>query len=262
MDSLWNNSGVSVLPTRMKTLLFGVSGLAASATICVAGETRFTSGPQQTALVELYTSEGCSSCPPAEDWMSRLKGDPGLWKQFVPVAFHVDYWNNLGWRDRFSAPRWTERQRNYAALWRNDSVYTPAVVVNGDESRNWAGARVPRPDEKQTGLLTAKTSDGKTFAIEFRPAGSSSGKWEAHIALLGSGISSKVGAGENSGRNLQHDFVVLDLRDAEMQTEADGMRAQLSIDAAGEPGARRAVAIWVSPRGRLAPVQATGGWLP
>ena len=117
--------------------------------------------------------------------MSRLKGEPGLWKQFVPVAFHVDYWNKLGWRDRFSAPRWTERQRNYAALWRNDSVYTPAVVLNGDESRNWAEARVSQPNEKQTGFLTAKTSDGKTFAIEFRPAGGSSGKWEAHIALLG-----------------------------------------------------------------------------
>ena len=227
-----------------------------------AAETRFASGPQQTALVELYTSEGCSSCPPAEAWLSRLKDDPGLWKKFVPIAFHVDYWDRLGWRDRFSSRQWTERQRGYASRWQSESVYTAAVVLNGNEMRNWSGANLSPPNEKQAGVLTAKTSDGKTFAIEFRPAGGPSGKWEAHLALLGSGISSKVGAGENRGRNLPHDFVVLDLRDAEMQAEAGEMRVRLTIDAAGESGARKAVAIWVSPRGRLAPVQATGGWLP
>ena len=118
----------------MKTV-FLVACLAFPATLSVAAEARFASGPQQTALIELYTSEGCSSCPPAETWMSRLKESPGLWKQFVPIAFHVDYWDRLGWRDRFSSQRWTERQRRYASLWQSESVYTPAVVVNGREQR-------------------------------------------------------------------------------------------------------------------------------
>lgn len=194
--------------------------------------------------------------------MSRLKGDPGLWKTFVPLAFHVDYWDRLGWPDRFSSRQWTERQRGYASLWQSASVYTPALVLNGNEVRNWSGANVPPPNEKQAGVLSAKTTDGKTFAIEFRPAGGKNTDWEAHAALLGSGISSKIGAGENSGRNLQHDFVVLDLRAAEMKSEDGTLRARLTMGAAGEPGARKAIAVWISARERLAPVQATGGWLP
>ena len=246
----------------MKTFLLGLACCTLFATMSVAAETRFESGPQQTALVELYTSEGCSSCPPAEAWMSRLKGDPGLWKKFVPIAFHVDYWDRLGWRDRFSSREWTERQSRYSSLWGSSSVYTPAVVLNGNELRNWSGASLSAPNDKQAGVLTASTTDGKTFALEFRPAGGSAGDWEAHVALLGSGISSKIGAGENSGRNLQHDFVVLGIRDAAMKSGGGVARAGLTIPVATESGPRRAVAIWVSARDRVAPVQATGGWLP
>ena len=153
----------------MRSLAF-VACFLTGVTIMNAADNQFASGPQQTSLVELYTSEGCSSCPPAEAWLSRQKDNPGLWKQFVPVAFHVDYWDRLGWRDRFSSKEWTERQRRYAALWGSESVYTPAVVVNGREQRGWSGASLSQPSEKQPGILAATTSDGKTFAIEFHPA--------------------------------------------------------------------------------------------
>src|SRR5215467_12960255 len=76
---------------------------------------KFQSGTNRAALVELYTSEGCSSCPPAEEWLSQLKIDPRLWMDFVPVAFHVDYWVYLGWRDPFGTGSFSERQRAYAA---------------------------------------------------------------------------------------------------------------------------------------------------
>jgi len=227
-----------------------------------AADNQFASGPQQTALVELYTSEGCSSCPPAEAWLSRQKDNPGLWKQLVPVAFHVDYWDRLGWRDRFSSKEWTERQSRYAALWGSESVYTPAVVVNGREQRGWSGASLSQPSEKQPGILAATTSDGKTFAIEFHPAKNEATDWDAHMALLGSEISTNVRAGENSGRNLKHDFVVLDLEQTEMKSDAASQRVSLTIKAPVETGSRKAVAIWVTRRGQLAPVQATGGWLP
>jgi hypothetical protein len=246
----------------MKTLFPGLACLALSTTMSVGAETRFESGTEQTALIELYTSEGCSSCPPAEAWMSRLKGDPGLWKKFVPIAFHVDYWDRLGWRDRFSSKQWTEREGRYASLWGSDSVYTPAVVLNGHELRNWSGASVFGPNEKTAGVLVAKTTDGKTFTIEFRPPPEASENWDAHLALLGSGISSRIGAGENSGRNLAHDFVVLGLREAALETDGETRRARLTIPAVVESGARLAVAVWVSARERVAPVQATGGWLP
>jgi len=246
----------------MKAFFLGAVCAALPVTMSFAAETRFESGPQQTALVELYTSEGCSSCPPAETWLSRLKSDSGLWKKFVPLAFHVDYWDRLGWRDRFSSREWTERQGRYAALWGGDSVYTPAVVHNGRELRNWSGAGVSGPNEKASGVLIAKTADRQNFTIEFRPANGVSGNWDAHLALLGSEISSRIEAGENNGRNLKHDFVVLGLRDAAMEGEGEVSRARLTIPRAVEPGARLAIAVWVSARDQLAPVQATGGWLP
>ena len=74
------------------------------------------SGPQKVSLLELYTSEGCSSCPPAETWLSRLTTDGRLWKEIVPVAFHVDYWDDLGWKDRYAKQEYTSRQRSYFAL--------------------------------------------------------------------------------------------------------------------------------------------------
>src|SRR5437867_2256011 len=83
----------------------------------------FQSAREQTALIELYTSEGCSSCPSAETWLSRLKESPGLWKDFVPLAFHVDYWDYLGWRDLWASKSFSDRQRAYAKQWRSDSIY-------------------------------------------------------------------------------------------------------------------------------------------
>lgn len=245
----------------MKTLLLAASGLALFSSVTTAAELRFASGPQQTALVELYTSEGCSSCPPAEAWLGRLKENPGLWRQFVPVAFHVDYWNHLGWRDRFSAPQWTERQRQYGALWQSSSVYTPAVAINGREVRNWSSRNPASPNDQKTGRLTARTKDGKTFTIDFKPETGPAAGWQAHAALLASGITSRIGGGENGGRNLPHDFVVLVVRDGVMQDAAGTAHATLTLDGKGEANARSAVAIWVTPSHQLTPVQATGGWL-
>jgi hypothetical protein len=246
----------------MKAFLVGVSLLLGTSMFSSATETKFESGPQQTSLIELYTSEGCSSCPPAESWMTRLKDNPGLWKNFVPIAFHVDYWDRLGWRDRFSSKQWTDRQFHYASLWKSESVYTPAVVQNGRELRDWSTTNFSTPNEKAAGVLVAKTTDGRNFAIEYRPANAAAGNWDAHLALLASGVSSKVGAGENRGRDLKHDFVVLTLRDAAMEHGGDSPHARLTIPTVTESGARLAVAIWVSARDLPAPVQATGGWLP
>src|SRR5689334_18800483 len=101
-----------------------------------AAEVTFESGPARTHLIELYTSEGCSSCPPAEAWLSKLKDEPRLWRDFVPLAFHVDYWDRLGWRDPFASKEWTARQYAYSAGWKSESVYTPGFVLDGREWRN------------------------------------------------------------------------------------------------------------------------------
>ncbi|MBA3964070.1 MAG: DUF1223 domain-containing protein [Chthoniobacterales bacterium] len=243
----------------MKLLALGF-GYLLGAGMLHAGEIRLESGPTHTALLELYTSEGCSSCPPAEAQLSRMKDSAGLWKQFVPVAYHVDYWDRLGWRDRYASPAYTARQSRYAELWQSQSVYTPAFVLDGKEMRSGVGS-LSSPNEQRTGMLTAVSKDSKTWEIEFRPAKGEEGEWEAHAALLGAGISSKIGAGENDGRNLQHDFVVLSQQSAPLKTEADRAGGSLTIPSSAENAPRKAVAIWVTHRGQLAPLQATGGWL-
>ena len=91
----------------------------------------FESSEKPTALVELYTSEGCSSCPPADRWLSSLKDDEGLWKEFVPLAFHVDYWDYIGWEDRFADKQYSQRQRRYAHEFSEPTVYTPVYVGPG-----------------------------------------------------------------------------------------------------------------------------------
>ncbi|MBW8760754.1 MAG: DUF1223 domain-containing protein, partial [Burkholderiales bacterium] len=94
------------------------------------------SGAAVPRLVELYTSEGCSSCPPADRWLSSLKGQPGV----IAAAFHVDYWNGLGWPDRFSRPAYTERQKQGVGVNGSRYAYTPQIVVNG---RDWRGVSLP-----------------------------------------------------------------------------------------------------------------------
>src|SRR5271156_4139860 len=113
------------------TLGFGVS----AAQTLAQTPTEFRSGETQNHLLELFSSEGCSSCPPADAWLASLRGSSDLWKKFVPVEFHVDYWNRLGWTDRLSKSVFTERQQSYAREWANSNVYTPGFVLDGLEWR-------------------------------------------------------------------------------------------------------------------------------
>src|SRR5215469_1671392 len=125
----------------------------------------FESGETQNTLIELFTSEGCSSCPPAEKWLSGLKSNQELWKRIIPVAFHVDYWDHLGWRDRFAKSEFTSRQQRYAAAWGGDSVYTPGFVDNGKEWRNWFGGNAVPPISTRVGVLRVSLgNDGKLTA--------------------------------------------------------------------------------------------------
>ena len=127
-----------------------------------AGDTVYESRAARTHLLELFTSEGCSSCPPAEAWLSNLKKEPQLWRDFVPVAFHVDYWDRLGWRDPFASKTWTARQYDYAERWKSGSVYTPGFVLDG---REWQNRSVPPPAAEAAGVLTIKLLDGDRKSV-------------------------------------------------------------------------------------------------
>lgn len=224
----------------------------------------FQSATNRTPLLELYTSEGCSSCPPAEEWLSRLKSSARLWQDFVPVAFHVDYWDYLGWRDPFGAPGYSERQRDYAAEWKSRSVYTPGFVLDGQEWRGWYGQdELSRVFAPPTGILTAGSDDGKRWFLRFQPVAENSSTVTFHVALLGFDLDSDVKAGENRGRRLRHDFVVLALATATSTTTGASLQAEMPFMFPSRPLPKRlAVAIWVSRRGDLPSLQAVGGWLP
>lgn len=252
------------LPARFsnydKLLVAGVLALAGTSWLR-ADEFKCSSGPARVAVIELYTSEGCSSCPPADRWLEALRNQRGLWRYFVPIGFHVNYWDNLGWKDRFAARQFTERQYALAAAWGSSSVYTPCFALDGREWHPGADLRAPEGDSP--GPLSVILGDDGICHVRFVPAaGAPALALEVHVVLLGGGYASKVTAGENRGEVLHHEFVALALADARMPLEAGAAMAELKLPVPANPGAeRRALAAWVTRGGRLEPVQATGGWL-
>jgi hypothetical protein len=241
-------------------------GLLGALSCAGTASERFSSGPAQVSLIELFTSEGCSSCPPADRWLGELRAKPGLWHEFVPLEFHVSYWDSLGWRDRLSTRSFTERQYAYASTWGSANVYTPCFVRNGVQWKPAWGA--PGEPGLLTGTLAVEIGDDGVCHAEFRPgpaAQAAPGGHEIHLAVLGGGISSRVTAGENKGETLGHEFVVLGLADCALSREP-GVPAEHAAFALPRPMAtdtsRSALAAWVTLRGELAPLQATGGWLP
>jgi len=234
-------------------LLRGVCALLALFAALPAPAEEWSSPARQTTLVELFTSEGCSSCPPADRWLSSLMEDPALWKTWVPVAFHVDYWDDLGWRDALSSADYSQRQRAYAAHGSLDSVYTPGIVVNGKEWRRYflgGKRRLPVSDSEPGVLHAVREADAVT--LEFHLA--ATGPLIANVAWLGTGIESHVGRGENKGKKLTHDFAVLD----HVTKTGPGPVWKLATK---PPRGATAIAIWMTDPATLEPLQATGGWL-
>jgi Uncharacterized secreted protein len=220
------------------------------------GEAVFESKPARTHLIELYTSEGCSSCLPAEEWMSGLKNQPRLWQDIVPVAFHVDYWDHLGWKDPFASKTWTERQADYSVRWKGESVYTPAFALDGTE---WHYGKLPATATEASGVLKIIVNGDRVTAT-FK-ASNGEGRYDIHVARLGFSLMADVTAGENNGRKLMHDFVVLGLTNETMKSGAKELRLPPpSTTSTIDP--RTAIAAWVTQAGQIEPIQVVGGWLP
>jgi hypothetical protein len=239
--------------TRLAPLLFAVQLLSP-----LQAETlRLQSAVAQNTLLELFTSQGCSSCPPAERWLGRLQHDPRLWRTLIPVAFHVDYWNHLGWEDKLARPAFSARQHRYHQEGALSAVYTPGFVVNGKEWRRGFGLR-PLPESSASPGVLTLTLNGNALSAAFEPHNLRSGALLLNIALLGVGLSVEVRQGENAGKRLPQDFVVLE----HLQMRAEDGRWQTTLPPLPLPaGAKPAIAAWVSRPGRLTPLQALGGWL-
>jgi len=222
-----------------------------------------TSGRAQVSLLELYTSQGCSSCPPAEEWLGQLKANDGLWTKLVPVAFHVDYWDYLGWDDTFGAAQFSQRQRDYAAAWQNDRVYTPGFVLDGAEWRAWRRGQLIGANKNELAGELSIQLDGNKVKITFDPAGDARdviGQLRVRVALLGFGMSTDIKAGENKGRELTHDFVALDYHERRLRAKEGTPQAHVTLNT-NKKAERYGVAAWVVPLDSPKPLQAAGGWL-
>ena len=218
----------------------------------------FSSGPQRVPLVELFTSEGCSSCPPADRWMSVLRNDRGLWKSYVPISFHVDYWDYIGWTDRFATPENGQRQKNHAAAGGARTVYTPGVFVNGDEWLDWRRGELPRLAAETVGDLEMQIL-GKTAAVRFESTDSYAGDLTVHVALLGMGLSTEVRRGENRGRTLRHDFVSLGVLESALDRSGNVYNGRVRLPEIRVRATEHAVVAWISGSGSSIPLQSVGG---
>ena len=190
-----------------------------SANTFAAGQCSAKSGNETAAVLELYTSEGCSSCPPADKWISSLA--PGGFKanQIVPLAFHVDYWDYIGWADRFAKKEFSGRHRGLARANGSGTVYTPQVFVNGKDIR-LAFSNV-KLNATLKDINTAKPRadigldlDTSTSSLGLSASASlanPSDDAQAYLAVYENKLSSNVKAGENRGVKLEHDYVVREL---------------------------------------------------
>lgn len=225
------------------TLAFAASaGIATAAAGCNA-----MGGVSVPTVVELYTSEGCSSCPPADRWLASLKDQPGV----VRLAFHVDYWDRLGWKDRFADPAYTQRQQAVSQRAGGRFVYTPQVVVDGADWRGWPGLprSAPRPTTVQ---LTLVEDDAGYLARVVRGPGAPV-RLAAFWAVTEDGHASQVKAGENAGAILRHDAVVREFVEVSAVGDAPLRFAPRS---AAERGAQRHVRFVITDAATGRPLQA------
>lgn len=223
----------------------------------------FKSGPDQTVLIELFSSEGCSSCPPADAWMGRLRSRNDLWNTYIPVVFHVDYWDYIGWKDPFASPAYTRRQRTYARLWGNFSVYTPGFVVNGREWKGWFRSPVlPEPSGEKGGFLSV-SGTFPHFKAVYRSADQMFKGGRLHAALVGFDLESSVQGGENRGRHLTHQFVVLSHMEKSLNANGSLWKAGFSFPPGSSSNAKRlGLAVWIIGTDETDVKQAAGGPLP
>ncbi|HTP63444.1 MAG TPA: DUF1223 domain-containing protein [Burkholderiales bacterium] len=204
-------------PDFLSCLLLSVLALATpvQALQCSAQSAKTT-----TALVELYTSEGCDSCPPADRWLSSLGARGYTPDRVVPIALHVDYWDYIGWKDPYAKQIFSARQRKMASLARAAFVYTPQVLLQGRDFRGWGSggfdlevAKINSLPAKARISLLLDTRRGDAFdvaadvdlldVLQQADAALYLGTYESKLV-------SEVKAGENRGKTLPHDYVVLE----------------------------------------------------
>jgi hypothetical protein len=170
-----------------------------------AASCRAVSPPTRASVIELYTSEGCNSCPPADRWAAGLPDTP----QRVLLAFHVDYWDRLGWKDRFASPAYTERQQALRLSSGGRFAYTPQVIVDGADWKRWPA--LPAAAAQPSPVHVELWREGGQVRARVEAVGGKAGRlqqWSGYWAVVEDGHVTQVQAGENAGATLRHDHVV------------------------------------------------------
>lgn len=201
-----------------------------------------TPTPQRAVVVELFTSQGCSSCPPADRLLSDL-GRRGS-ETLVPLAYHVDFWNHIGWADPFSSAEWTKRQESYARRLGVDGLYTPQAVVDGSVELVGSDAAA-----LESAIAAASSRPAASIALRLEPRPSAvfveaaveiprslrDRTWDLMLAVYETGLSTAVGRGENGGRTLRNDYVVRSLRRASRVKDSSRVSAELNLGRGWNP---------------------------
>lgn len=264
MNKLIVTSQLALLKSSKRWLVL-VLGITLFATKAVATPQTFISPSHQVGLLELYSSQGCSSCPPAERWISRFIDEPKLWQEIIPINFRVNYWDYLGWKDPYSSAKFSERQRLYRALGYSRTVATPGFIVNGE---GWNGWFYQRPLElvnnNYAGQITATVDD--QIKVSYQHKDQDGKLVTVNTAILGFGLEDYVSKGENEGHTFVQDFVVLDHQQQNLKVTASdkGKEDVLSfpkVDVSHYQPKRTALVVWISEVNRPNPLQAVGGWL-
>lgn len=242
---------LATLAAALLTLLAATAVQAQAAGTCSA-----RSGPSVAPVVELYTSEGCSSCPPADAWLSRLNADPGV----VALAFHVDYWDRLGWKDRFASAAYTQRQAQSQRSSGARFSYTPQVIVDGADRPAWSRASLPSSAKGRpaASVDVSLSRDGNRFSASVAAAPGAPARLAAYWAVTEQGHVSQVKAGENDGATLKHDYVVREYKVVEAWRAAPQAPTLLAFDStlAADAAHARAVNLVIVDADTGRPVQA------
>ncbi len=221
------------------------------------------SGEQRPIMLELYTSQGCSSCPPAEKWINKLTNDPRLWKSLIPINFHVDYWDYLGWPDPFANNAFSKRQRLYKQLGHTEYVATPGFVVDGQGWNGWFSRHaIPKKQQTSPGKLTVNLADDDSAEIAYMSTKSADKPLSVTIAILGFDQNTVIKRGENRGHVLKHDFVVLKHITKKVHSKNFTYKTKLTLPDTSEfDSSKRAVVVWISDNINPSPIQVVADWL-
>ena len=220
------------------------------------------SNKERPIMLELYSSQGCSSCPPAEVWLNKLKTDPRLWESIIPINFHVDYWDYLGWDDPYADHQFSKRQRSYKRLGHTNYVATPGFIVDGKGWNGWFAKQALSIKQQITPAQLTVNLEKDTANVTFMSIKQNDEPVTITVAILGFDQQTFIKRGENKGDVLKHDFVVLNHKKITVDAKNFSYQANIPLPNTSKfESPQRAIVIWASNNNDPRPLQVVADWL-